>query len=61
MTRIAVFAYSETGHACLKLLFDRGENVVLVATHADDPAAGDWFDQQALQLVQLASPPLPGA
>jgi len=27
----------------------------------DDPAAGDWFDQQSLQLVQLASPPLPGA
>jgi endoglucanase len=27
----------------------------------DDPAAGDWFGQQALQLVQLASPPLPGA
>ena len=26
----------------------------------DDPAAGDWFSQQALQLVQLASPPLPG-
>jgi endoglucanase len=27
---------------------------------ADDPAAGDWFDQEALQLAQLASPPLPG-
>jgi endoglucanase len=27
----------------------------------DDPAAGDWFGQQALQLVQLASPPLRGA
>jgi endoglucanase len=27
----------------------------------DDPAAGDWFGQQALQLVQLASPALPGA
>jgi endoglucanase len=26
----------------------------------DDPAAGDWFDQQALQLAQLASPALPG-
>jgi endoglucanase len=26
----------------------------------DDPAAGDWFPQQALQLAQLASPPLPG-
>jgi endoglucanase len=27
----------------------------------DDPAAGDWFGPQALQLAQLASPPLPGA
>jgi len=26
----------------------------------DDPAAGDWFPQEALQLAQLASPPLPG-
>jgi endoglucanase len=26
----------------------------------DDPAAGDWFGQQALQLAQLASPGLPG-
>jgi endoglucanase len=28
---------------------------------ADDPAAGDWFGLQALQLAQLASPALPGA
>jgi endoglucanase len=27
----------------------------------DDPAAGDWFGPQALQLAELASPPLPGA
>jgi endoglucanase len=26
----------------------------------DDPAAGAWFPQQALQLAQLASPSLPG-
>jgi endoglucanase len=26
----------------------------------DDPAAGSWFSQQALQLVQNANPPLPG-
>jgi endoglucanase len=25
----------------------------------DDPAAGSWFPQEALQLVQDASPPLP--
>ena len=38
MTRIAVFAYSDTGHACLKFLLERGERIVFVATHADDPA-----------------------
>jgi hypothetical protein len=27
----------------------------------DDPAAGTWFGPQALQLAQLASPPLPGS
>ena len=27
----------------------------------DDPVAGDWFPQEALQLARLASPPLPGA
>lgn len=43
MTRIAVFAYSETGHACLKLLLDRGMNVVFVGTHADDPGETAWF------------------
>jgi methionyl-tRNA formyltransferase len=47
MTRIAVFAYSDTGHACLKLLLDRGEDVVLVVTHADDPKEPKWFDSVA--------------
>lgn len=47
MTRIAVFAYSDTGYACLKLLFDRGEEVVLVATHADDPGEAPWFPSVA--------------
>jgi len=27
----------------------------------DDPTAGTWFGQQALQLAQLASPALPGS
>jgi methionyl-tRNA formyltransferase len=47
MTRIAVFAYSDTGHACLKFLLDRGEDVVLVVTHADDPKEPRWFDSVA--------------
>ncbi len=47
MTRIAVFAYSQTGQACLKFLFDRGEEVVFVGTHADPPAEEAWFPSVA--------------
>ena len=47
MTRIAVFAYSDTGHACLKHLLDRGERVVLVATHRDAPEEKAWFPSVA--------------
>lgn len=47
MSRIAVFAYSDTGHACLKRLFERGSEVVLVATHADTPGETLWFPSVA--------------
>jgi methionyl-tRNA formyltransferase len=47
MTRIAVFAYSDTGHACLAHLLDRGERVVLVATHRDAPGEAAWFPSVA--------------
>jgi len=47
VTRIGVFAYSQTGHECLKFLFDRGEDVVFVATHSDDPAENAWFPSVA--------------
>lgn len=47
MTRIAVFAYSDTGHACLKSLLDRGRNVVFVATHPDHPGEARWFPSVA--------------
>jgi methionyl-tRNA formyltransferase len=45
--RIAVFAYSDTGHACLKLLLERSERVVLVATHRDAPEEKAWFPSVA--------------
>jgi len=47
MTRIAVFAYSDTGHACLEHLLARGENVVFVATHRDSPDEKAWFPSVA--------------
>ncbi len=41
--RIVVFAYSDLGHACLRLLLERGENVVAVYTHEDRPGEKLWF------------------
>jgi methionyl-tRNA formyltransferase len=47
--RILVFAYSDVGHACLKLLLERGENVVAVYTHQDAPGENAWFPSVAEQ------------
>jgi methionyl-tRNA formyltransferase len=47
MTRIAVFAYSDTGHACLKRLLERGRRPILVATHRDSPDEARWFPSVA--------------
>ena len=40
---IVVFAYSALGHACLKALIERGENIAALFTHVDDPAERAWF------------------
>lgn len=45
--RIVVFAYSAVGHACLKFLLERKENVVAVYTHRDDPGEARWFPSVA--------------
>lgn len=47
MTRLAVFAYSDTGHACLEHLLNRGERVVFLATHRDVPGEARWFPSVA--------------
>jgi methionyl-tRNA formyltransferase len=47
MTRVAVFAYSDTGHACLKFLLDRGERMVFVGTHRDDSGERLWYPSVA--------------
>jgi methionyl-tRNA formyltransferase len=52
VTRLAVFAYSETGHECLRFLLDRGESVVLVVTHPDAPGEKVWFPSVA-ELARL--------
>lgn len=38
-----VFAYSEVGVRCLRVLLDAGVRVPLVVTHRDDPSETRWF------------------
>jgi len=42
-----MFAYHTIGARTLAALLARGEDVVAVVTHADDPAEGDWFESVA--------------
>jgi methionyl-tRNA formyltransferase len=41
--RILVFAYHNVGHDCLDVLLDRGEDIIAVVTHEDDPHEEIWF------------------
>ncbi len=45
--RILFFGYSAVGHACLKTLIDRRENIVAVFTHEDDAGETQWFPSVA--------------
>lgn len=41
--RILFFGYSEVGCDCLSLLLERGDQVVALITHEDDPREQVWF------------------
>jgi methionyl-tRNA formyltransferase len=43
MTRAVVFAYSEVGVRCLKVLLAQGVEIPLLFTHDDDPGESQWF------------------
>lgn len=45
--RIVFFGYSEVGHSCLQLLLDRGDHVVALITHEDNPDETIWFQPPA--------------
>jgi methionyl-tRNA formyltransferase len=45
--RILFFGYSEVGHDCLSLLLERGDNVVALVTHEDNPGERIWFKTPA--------------
>ena len=46
--RILFFGYSEVGFACLDLLLSRGDNVVALITHEDNPHEKIWFQTPAV-------------
>ena len=46
--RILFFGYSEVGHDCLELLLSRGDNVIALLTHEDNPDEKIWFKTPAL-------------
>ncbi len=41
------FAYSEVGYECLQLLLERGDNVIALITHEDNPHEKIWFKTPA--------------
>ncbi len=47
MTRAVVFAYSEVGVRCLRVLLEAGIEIPLLFTHADDPKEQQWFGSVA--------------
>src|SRR5262245_30302136 len=47
MTSAVVFAYSEVGTRCLRVLLDHGVHVPLVFTHEDDPGESRWYGSVA--------------
>ena len=46
--RIILFAYHQLGHDTLKMLHERGDNVVAVFTHEDNPNEKVFFDTPAI-------------
>jgi methionyl-tRNA formyltransferase len=51
-----VFAYSNVGDRCLRVLVARGVEVVLVATHTDHPGETLWFQRVADTAAELGLP-----
>jgi methionyl-tRNA formyltransferase len=54
--RILFFGYSEVGYTCLDLLLSRGDNVVGLITHEDNPNEKIWFKTPALAAREKGIP-----
>ena len=46
--RILFFGYSEVGFTCLELLLARGDNIIALITHEDNPNEKIWFKTPAV-------------
>jgi methionyl-tRNA formyltransferase len=54
--RIVFFGYSEVGFECLSLLLERGDNVVALITHEDNPHEKIWFKTPAVAAREKGIP-----
>ncbi len=54
--RILFFGYSEVGYECLSLLLERGDNVVALITHEDNPHEKIWFQTPAVAAREKGLP-----
>jgi methionyl-tRNA formyltransferase len=54
--RLLFFGYSEVGYECLSLLLERGDNVVALITHEDNPHEKIWFKTPAVAAREKGVP-----
>jgi methionyl-tRNA formyltransferase len=54
--RILFFGYSEVGYDCLSLLLERGDNVIALITHEDNPHEKIWFKTPAVAAREKGIP-----
>ena len=54
--RILFFGYSEVGFECLSLLIERGDHVVALVTHEDNPHEKIWFKTPAVAARERGIP-----
>ena len=54
--RILFFGYSEVGYECLSLLLARGDHVVALITHEDNPHEKIWFKTPAVAAREKGIP-----
>ncbi len=54
--RVLFFGYSQIGHRAVDLLVERGDEVLAVVTHRDDPQENRWYKTPAEAALQHGLP-----